>query len=312
MSKIVVTGGAGFIGSNLVRGLNKLGYKNIIIADSFSVIEKYQYVKDLEFDELIHKDELIDDLHKRSDIEVIFHQGACSSTTETDGAYLIKNNYSYSVTLLDYAIKYSIPFLYASSASVYGNGENGFYEKRECENPLNLYAYSKWLFDEHVRKLLKWYTASPVIGTRYFNVYGYNENHKGRMASVIHKFYDEIIATRKISLFEGSEKILRDFVFSEDIVKMNLFLLNKGVSGIYNCGTGKARSFMDIALCYQTHFTNSQIEITPFPKDLAGKYQYFTEASLSNLLDIGYSNEYTDLYAGIKLFIDYRKLNMTS
>jgi ADP-L-glycero-D-manno-heptose 6-epimerase len=287
---IVVTGGAGFIGSNIVKGLNEAGEEDIIVVDNLSNAEKHLNLNSLSIADYIDKDEFLQKLNKFQNVRTIFHQGACSSTTEKDGKYMMSNNYEYSKTLFNYCLENSIDFLYASSASVYGNGKAGFVEKREAEYPLNVYGFSKFAFDNYVRRVLP-QVKSQVLGLRYFNVYGPQENHKGRMASVAFHLFNQLQETGKMKLFEGSRSFRRDFIHVADTVKINLHFYESKTSGIFNAGTGKARSFEDIATTLQNLHGSGEIESIPFPEDLRGKYQEFTEAGLDKLRAAGYSSE---------------------
>ena len=300
---IIVTGGAGFIGSNIVRGLNAMGYTDIIIVDNFGHSQKYLNLNRLRFADYIDKSELLDKLPQLGKISAVFHQGACSSTTETDGNYLMQNNYEYSKRLLHYCQDQKVPFIYASSASVYGNGENGFSEEPVCEYPLNGYAFSKYLFDNYVRQHVNFDDpVSQVVGLRYFNVFGYQENHKGSMASVPFHFFNQAKEKGEISVFEGSENFVRDFIFVEDVVKVVRFFFETGKSGIFNCGTGQERSFMDMAKIFTTLDTNCEINTVPFPEHLKGKYQAYTKANITKLRDVGYENHFLSLEEGMKAY----------
>ena len=302
---IIVTGGAGFIGSNLVHGLNKMGYTDILIVDNLSKSEKHLNMNRLGFSDYIDKYEFIENLDSYTDVDVVFHLGACSNTTETDGIYMMDINYEYSKTLYTFCQKRNARFIYASSASVYGNGDNGFTELRENEYPLNIYAYSKFLFDQWVRKQ-EWKSENQVVGLRYFNVYGPQENHKGPMASVIYHFHNQIRAEGCINVFEGSEDYIRDFVYVKDVIDVNLFLLaNPGVSGIFNVGTGKAESFMKIAQIMSEENGGVEVKTIPFPEHLKGKYQKFTQADLTNLREAGYDAPFISLDDGVR---DYARI----
>ena len=305
---IVVTGGAGFIGSNIVKGLNEAGEENIIVVDNLSNAEKHLNLNSLSIADYIDKDEFLQKLNKFQKVSAIFHQGACSSTTEQDGKYMMSNNYEYSKTLLNYCLENSIDFLYASSASVYGNGKAGFVEKREAEYPLNVYGFSKFAFDNYVRRVLP-QVKSQVLGLRYFNVYGPQENHKGRMASVAFHLFHQLQETEKMKLFEGSRSFRRDFIHVADTVKINLHFYESKTSGIFNAGTGKARSFEDIATTLQNLHGSGEIESIPFPEDLRGKYQEFTEAGLDKLRAAGYSSEFMSLEEGVQQY--YEQLSAT-
>jgi ADP-L-glycero-D-manno-heptose 6-epimerase len=306
---IVVTGGAGFIGSNIVKGLNEAGEEDILVVDNLSNAEKHLNLNSLAIADYIDKDDFLQKLNKFKNVSAIFHQGACSSTTEQDGKYMMSNNYEYSKNLLNYSLENSIDFLYASSASVYGNGDAGFVEKREAEYPLNVYGFSKFAFDNYVRRVLP-QVKSQVLGLRYFNVYGPQENHKGRMASVAFHLFHQLQETGKMKLFEGSGHFRRDFIHVADTVKINLHFYESKTSGIFNAGTGKARSFADIASTLQSLHGSGEIESIPFPEDLRGKYQEFTEAGLDKLRAAGYSKEFMSLEEGVQQY--YEQLSATN
>ncbi|MGC9490379.1 MAG: ADP-glyceromanno-heptose 6-epimerase [Thermovirgaceae bacterium] len=309
---IIVTGGAGFIGSNLVAGLNRRGFKDILVVDRMGSSGKFKNLRGLDFSDYLEKGDfrkaVAAGLFDEKKIEALFHQGACSDTLQTDGCYMMENNYSYSRDLLDFCLKRGIPFIYASSASVYGLGKKGFREESECEFPLNLYAFTKYLFDRHVRKVLP-QAKSQVVGLRYFNVFGPQEAHKGRMASMVFHAFHQIRETGKIKLFEGADgygpgQQRRDFVFVDDAVKVNIFFLeHPEISGIFNCGTGRSRTFQDLAAAV-IHATNrGTVEYIPFPEDLKGKYQSFTEADLSKLRRVGYTEPFESLEVAVGRYV---------
>jgi len=303
---IIVTGGAGFIGSNLVKGLNSEGHEDILIVDDLKNGEKCRNMNALKFVDLIDRYDFIENLDSlKGEVEVIFHQGACTDTMEYDGKYMLATNYEYSKDLFQFAANNDIPFIYASSASVYGQGEKGFSEKRENENPLNVYAFSKFLFDQYVRHNLN-QINNQVVGLRYFNVYGQQENHKGKMASPVNHFYNQIIEDGVAELFEGSENFVRDFVYVNDVVDVNLFFYkNRDKNGIFNCGTGKPRSFVDVAEILIDLHGEGEWEEIPFPEKLKGKYQSFTKANLQKLRQAGYQKDFTSLEEGIKKYYNY-------
>lgn len=313
---IVVTGGAGFIGSNLVNGLNERGFSDILVVDSMSKPDKWKNLIDLEFSDYMEKDEFIERLERGefgNSIEAIFHQGACTDTTCYDVKYLIENNYRYSVRLLNYSVERKVPFLYASSAAVYGDGRAGFREVPECELPLNPYGFSKYLFDRYVRRVLKKGVSSQIAGLRYFNVYGPKESHKGKMASVIYQFYKQLKETGLIRLFGEGEgydagEQRRDFIYVKDVVKVNLFLFEREISGIFNCGTGTSRSFNDVVRILIGLNGGGNFEYIPFPEELKGKYQGFTQADLTLLREeAGYKEDFTPLEEGVREYFDFLK-----
>jgi len=300
---ILVTGGAGFIGSNLVKGLNDQGYEDIIICDNLSKSEKHLNLNGLKYFDYVDKEDLFEVLEDIAP-DVIFHEGACSDTMESDGKYMMSNNYEYSKMLLHYALDNDARFIYASSASVYGNGDNGFKENPDCEYPLNVYAFSKYSFDNYVRRIESEF-KEQVVGLRYFNVYGPQENHKGRMASVAFHFFNQYNDDKTVKLFEGSEGFKRDFIHVDDVVKVNLFFLeNDDVSGIYNCGTGRAEKFSEIGAAIQEKYSDAQITKIPFPEKLKGKYQEFTQADLTKLREAGYEEEFLDLKTGVGQYLE--------
>lgn len=301
---IIVTGGAGFIGSNLVKGLNDLGKEDILVVDNLGTSLKFRNLNPLRYRDFLHKQEFLrrlqDGEYAHERIEAIFHNGACSATTEPDGNYMMENNYEYSKTLLHFALDRKIPFIYASSASVYGNGDNGFREVPECEGALNVYAFSKLQFDRYMRLQLP-KAASQVVGLRYYNVFGPQEVHKGRMASTMYHFYNQLKSGGVAKLFGsydgyGDGEQTRDFIHVKDVIKVNLFFQqHPELSGIFNCGTGKARQFNDVVRAIIAHQGQGRIEYIPFPDDLKGKYQSYTEADVSSLLAAGYDGGFTEL-----------------
>ena len=319
---IVVTGGCGFIGSNLVHGLNQRGIDDIMVVDDLANSEKFTNVLKCRIADYRDYRHFLDDLlsERFAIIDTVFHLGACSDTMETDGRYMMNVNYDYSRDLLEYCGSNSIPFIYASSASVYGNGTH-FKEVPENENALNIYAYSKLLFDRYVRKRLDRF-KSQVVGLRYFNVYGPHEQHKGRMASVAHHFYKQMADNQCVRLFEGSGgygdgEQQRDFVWVGDAVDVNLFFMeHEDTSGIFNVGTGNARSFNDMACAIISSTTGSNktlseltesntIQYIPFPEQLAGKYQSYTQADVESLRSAGFDSEFTSLESGVQQYVDW-------
>lgn len=308
---IVVTGGAGFIGSNLVAGLNQQGEDNILVVDDLTEGTKFSNLSDLQIADYMDKDEFLARIEAGEDlgIDSILHQGACSTTTEWDGKYMMENNYRYSKQLLAYCQARQLPFLYASSASVYGGG-GVFKEELAYETPLNVYGYSKFLFDQHVRRVLPKATAQ-IVGFRYFNVYGPRESHKGSMASVAFHFNNQLAESGECRLFAGSDGYAdgeqrRDFVYVEDVVKVNLWFLQQSrTSGIFNLGTGRCQSFNDVAdAVIDWHKRGSKCYI-PFPEHLQGRYQSFTEADMSGVRAAGYDADFADVATGVGAYLDW-------
>ncbi|HVS19057.1 MAG TPA: ADP-glyceromanno-heptose 6-epimerase [Planctomycetota bacterium] len=300
----IVTGGAGFIGSNLVRGLNLRGTGDVLIVDDLTNGEKHLGLNGLDFVDLVdHRDFLAGlDAFEPGDVAAVFHQGACSDTTERDGRYMLSVNYEFSKRLLAWSLG-RCPFLYASSAAVYGDGSAGFREEPGCEWPLNVYGFSKLVFDQHVRRLLP-SAPTQVAGLRYFNVYGPQENHKGRMASLVYKLHGQAAAGGDLTVFEGSDDFRRDFVHVDDAVAVNLFLLDHAhVSGVFNCGTGRAESFRHLADCTASHLPGAKVREVPFPDDLQGKYQAFTQADLTRLRAAGYAAPFRSLEEGVADYV---------
>lgn len=311
---IIVTGGAGFIGSNIVKELNRQGRSDILIADDLKDGQNYKNLRGLKFFDYHHKDRFADDIrgdvYGGTDIEVIFHQGACSDTMEYDVNYMMETNYEYSKMLLHFAIDRRIPLLYASSASTYGNGDRGFIEGDEYEDALNPYAYSKLAFDRYVRRILP-EAESRIVGLRYFNVYGPQEHHKGKMASIFYQLYNQLKAEGICKLFKGygnygDGEHRRDFVYVKDVVKVNLwFWQNAGPSGIYNCGTGKAHTYNEAAKAVIAALGRGRYEYCDFPEVLKGKYQCYTQADTANLLTAGYDGGFTDMKTAVKEYVDF-------
>jgi ADP-L-glycero-D-manno-heptose 6-epimerase len=324
---LIVTGAAGFIGSNLVKALNARGVTDIVAVDNLEHAEKVPNLSDLEIADFLDKQDFIDMLRGGLDgeFEAVLHQGACSDTMESDGRYMMENNYRYSLDLLDWSQQRGIPFIYASSASVYGGGKV-FIEARENEAPLNVYGYSKFLFDQVVRRRLP-SAAAQVAGFRYFNVYGPREAHKGRMASVAFHFFNQYLAEGRVRLFEGSGgygpgEQIRDFVSVEDVVRVNLFFLDHPeISGIFDVGTGKAESFNDVARATVNAIRRSRgdkplsldelraagaIEYVPFPPQLVGKYQSYTQADMGALRKAGYRTAFLGVEEGVGRYVETR------
>lgn len=307
---IVVTGGAGFIGSCIVAKLNEMGMEDIYIVDNVNTSEKWMNLRNKKYIRYYHKDEFLEQLPKLEGITAIIHMGACSATTELDFDYLYKNNYLYTIELWKYCTEKQISFLYASSAATYGGGELGFDDKMDIKDlmPLNRYGYSKQIFDLWAEKQTD--RPKQAIGMKFFNVYGPNEYAKGRMASVIFHGYRQVLESHCIKLFksykEGYEDggQLRDFVYVKDICDViAYFLENPQINGLFNLGTGHAESFRTLGeSVFMALGLEPNIEYIEMPVDLREKYQYFTQADMKKLYDTGYQKKFMDLRTGA---IDY-------
>jgi ADP-L-glycero-D-manno-heptose 6-epimerase len=313
---IVITGGAGFIGSALLWKLNQEGIEDIVVADHMGHENKWKNLAKARFSELIHKDQIWEWLEQVSDhskIEAIFHMGASSSTTETDVDYLVDNNINFSVSLWRFCTHYKIPFIYASSAATYGDGQHGFVDDEKTHRkvvPLNPYGFSKHRFDEWVFQQKE---APPFwAGMKFFNVYGPNEYHKGKQTSVIYQLVPQVQKTGSIKLFKsdrpdvGDGEQSRDFVYVRDCVNLMWHLFkNQPKSGIYNCGTGKARTFADLARAvFAALGKEENIEFIEMPDALKGQYQYYTEANLDRVNKVaGYDTGFTELEEGVREYV---------
>jgi ADP-L-glycero-D-manno-heptose 6-epimerase len=306
---IIVTGGAGFIGSNLVRALNRAGHSDILVVDDLRDAHKVLNLSDCRIDEYVDMHEFLARITAGQSlapkVEAIYHQGACTDTTEWNGLLMMRQNHEYSKQVFAYATERGIPLVYASSASVYGAGRE-FRVSEDCERPINVYAFSKLMFDRFVRRSMSG-VRSPVVGLRYFNVYGPGEVHKGRMASVIHHFNEQLKAGDAIALFAGSDGYAdgeqrRDFIHVDDVVAVNLWAAT-AKSGIYNLGTGRARSFNDVARAVLAFHGRGRIRYVPFPDHLRGSYQSFTEADLTGLRAAGYGAGFLDIEAGVQRYL---------
>ena len=321
----IVTGAAGFIGSNLVKALNERGLTDIVAVDDMTQADKFANLVDCEIADYLDRGDFVERFARGGfgRVDAVLHQGACSDTMETDGRYMMDNNYRYSLALLDACGAQKIPFLYASSAATYGAGPR-FVEERGAERPLNVYGYSKFLFDQVVRRRLP-VATHPIAGFRYFNVYGPRETHKGRMASVAFHNFNQFGVDGRVKLFEGwagygDGMQQRDFVSVEDVVKVNLHFLDRGTSGLYNLGTGRAQTFNEVA----TAVVNSQrrrrgqpelplaglvdeglIEYVAFPEALKGKYQSFTQADVTRLRAAGYDAPFLSVEEGVARYCDW-------
>ena len=307
---IVVTGGAGFIGANIVHALNQRGETDILVVDDLTDGTRFRNLAELDITDYMDKHEFLEKVQANAlpgGIRAIFHEGACSDTTEWDGKFMMENNYTYSKELLHWCMHQKVPFLYASSAAVYGASDE-FREERGCEKPLNVYGYSKWQFDQYVRKMLP-VADSQIVGFRYFNVYGPREQHKGKMASVAYHLHEQIKVGQNPKLFEGWDGYSdggqqRDFVFVDDVCNVNLwFFDHPDKSGIFNLGTGRAQSFLEVAEAVIEYHQKGKVEFIPFPDELKGRYQSFTQADISALRDAGYTGAFTDVAGGVAAYL---------
>jgi len=309
---IIITGGAGFIGSNIAKALNNRGETDILIVDNLVNGKKMLNINDLDIADYINKEAFLERIKNDDDfggnVQAIFHQGACSATTEWDGKFIMENNYDYSKSLLYWCIKHQVQYLYASSASVYGSGLV-FKEVRENELPINMYAYSKFQFDQVVRGVMP-EANHQIVGFRYFNVYGPREQHKGAMSSTAFHFHNQINATGVAKLFAGIDgyengEQRRDFVYIDDVVDVNLWFLDQpNKSGIFNLGTGRSQSFNDMANAVIKWHSKGEIDYISFPEHLKGAYQSFTEADINHLRKIGYKGNFKNVEEGVKSYLN--------
>jgi ADP-L-glycero-D-manno-heptose 6-epimerase len=320
---VIVTGAAGFVGANNVHALNARGERNVLAVDNLTRAEKFVNLAEAEICDYLDKQEFLDLVRRRAlpKPDVVFHQGACSDTMEADGRYMMENNYRYSVKLFRWCQDLRVPLVYASSAAVYGLGPV-FKEGREHEHPLNVYGYSKFLFDQFIRRALPDLQA-PVVGLRYFNVYGPREGHKGRMASVAYHHVQQFRSEGAVRLFEGSHGYAngeqrRDFIHVDDVIATNLHFWDRPASGIYNVGTGRAQAFNDVAravvnairtdkgqpaLSLEQLVAAGEIRYVPFPEALRGKYQAFTQADRSRLEQAGLTAPFRTVEVGTAEYV---------
>lgn len=315
---IIVTGGAGMIGSNIVSALNARGFSDILVVDNLENGQKMHNLVDCDFRDYMDRDDFISlirgDLFPEK-VSAIFHQGACSNTTEWDGRFLMRNNFEYSKDILLWSLRKGVSFIYASSASVYGLGISGFREVRASEKPINMYAFSKFQFDQYVRSLGD-RLGSQVVGLRYFNVYGPREAHKGAMASTPFHFNSQILKNGVAKIFKGTDgygdgEQMRDFVFVDDCVDVNLwFLDNPHRSGIFNVGSGEAREFNDVVdSVIKWHNDSGKDDCgksyITFPEQLKGVYQNYTLADITALRNAGYTKKFTSLEQGVYHYLNW-------
>jgi ADP-L-glycero-D-manno-heptose 6-epimerase len=310
---IIVTGGAGFIGSNIVKALNDRGVTEILVVDDLTDGKKFKNLVDCAIADYMDKDQFLTFIQANKkfaeSVTAVFHEGACSVTTEWDGRFMMNNNYEYSKSLLHYCLANKIAFIYASSAAVYGAGQI-FKEQLAYEKPLNVYGYSKFLFDQYVRRILP-AADSQIVGLRYFNVYGPRESHKDTMASVAFHNHNQIKNEGVVRLFEGCDGFgdgeqRRDFIFVGDVANVNLwFMDHANCSGIFNLGTGNAEPFNEISKAVIDWHQKGKIEYIPFPDHLKGRYQSFTQADISALRQAGYSASFKRVAEGVKIYLDW-------
>jgi ADP-L-glycero-D-manno-heptose 6-epimerase len=316
---IVVTGGAGFIGSNLVRELNRRGSDDVVVVDDLSDGRKFLNLVDCRIADYLDKSEFFSKLKngELGKIEAVFHQGACAVTTEWNGRLMMETNYRYSVDLYEHCRANDIPLIYASSAAVYGASTVFNESDTAAERPLNVYGYSKLLFDHYVRRRgaqrhgrSSRRRGAPVVGLRYFNVYGPGEAHKGSMASVAFHLHGQVAQTGHARLFEGSGGYAageqrRDFIHVGDVVDVNLwFYERRKVSGIFNVGTGASSTFNDVANAVIAWHGRGAVRYIPFPDELKSRYQSFTEADITALRKAGYARQFRNVRVGIKDYLD--------
>ena len=308
--KIIVTGGAGFIGSAIAWRLNQLGHDDILIVDRADETEKWKNLAPLKFDDYIDADDFIDELNLHKDAATIFHMGACSSTTETDADYMLRNNYQYTKDLAEFAVANDIRFIYASSAATYGDGSAGMDDGTETLDklrPLNIYGYSKHLFD---RVAAKNGMFDRVVGLKYFNVFGPNENHKGDMRSLVNKAFDQINETGKLKLFKSANpdyadgEFGRDFVYVKDAVEMTLHFMERNGGGLFNVGSGQMNTWNALAdAIFDALDQPKNVEFVDMPENLRDRYQYHTQADLTRIRDAGYAVETTQLSDAVRDYV---------
>ena len=295
-SKIIVTGGAGFIGSAIVARLNELGHEDILIVDQLDETEKWKNLPPLKFLDYLDADDFIEDLDDFKDAKTIFHMGACSSTAETDADYMFRNNYQYTQDVARWAIKRNIRFIYASSAATYGDGSAGMNDGTDDLSklrPLNVYGYSKHLFDQYAARNGMF---DSIVGLKYFNVFGPNETHKGDMRSLVNKAFDQINATGKLQLFKSAHpdyadgEFGRDFIYVRDAVEMTLHFMENTTGGLFNAGSGRMNTWNALAdAIFNALDQPKNVEFIDMPESIRGRYQYHTQADLTRIRAAGYS-----------------------
>lgn len=302
MSKIIVTGGAGFIGSAIVWRLNQLGHDDILVVDRADDTDKWKNMAPLSINDYIDADDFIEELVLHKETDAIIHMGACSSTTETDADYMLRNNYQYTKDLAEFAVANDIRFIYASSAATYGDGSSGMndgVDDLERLRPLNVYGYSKHLFDRIAARNRMF---ESIVGLKYFNVFGPNEDHKGDMRSLVNKAFGQINATGKLSLFKSANpdyadgEFGRDFVYVKDAVEMTLHFLESKTGGLFNVGSGRMNTWNALAdAIFNALDLPPNVEFVDMPEQIRDKYQYHTQANLDRIRDAGYVTDTTHL-----------------
>jgi len=308
---IAITGGAGFIGSRIAIRLNQLGYKDLVLVDHLGTSDKWKNLRGIIFEEYLEKKDFFSFLEKTKELQAVIHMGACSSTSEGNASYLMENNYRYTRRLAEWCLEKNVRFIYASSAATYGDGNQGYQDDPigiDALRPLNIYGYSKQAFDQ-IAFQKGWF--NKITGLKFFNIYGPNESHKGEMCSVVFKAYHQIKETGRVQLFkshnleycDGGQ--LRDFAYVKDVEKVVAWLLeHDDVNGLFNLGTGRARSFEELAnATFRAMGKPVSIEFMDMPKELQGRYQYFTEAKMESLRDVGYRDAFFSLEEGVSDYV---------
>ena len=308
--RIIVTGGAGFIGSALVWRLNQLGYDDILIVDRMDETDKWKNLAPLSFEDYVEADEFLFDMELFEDADVLFHMGACSSTTERDSKMMLRDNYKYSVELVNWALEHEMRFIYASSAATYGDGSGGMSDDTfilDRLRPLNVYGYSKHLFDKYAESYRMF---NAIVGLKYFNVFGPNENHKGDMRSLVNKAFDQIKESGKLQLFRSANPAYadgefgRDFVYIKDVVEMTLFFMENEIGGLFNVGSGRMTTWNALAdAIFKAFDRPKNVEFIDMPEHLRDRYQYHTQADLSRIRDAGYTAEATPVDEAVEDYV---------